>query len=146
MMSDIGGHAFCSVPSMNRTLLTDPPLIHHVDRTTADGQPVGAIMATDDHELIRDWARRHSAEPATGEATPSGPATVAVNDGGAGIRFNFPSAARFRPITWEEWFQNFHHHGLLFVYEREDQSGSYRLIPKHRVMTPIAATKATDAP
>jgi Protein of unknown function (DUF2934) len=29
------------------------------------------------------------------------------NDGGVGVRFNFPGAARFRPITWDEWFEHF---------------------------------------
>jgi hypothetical protein len=69
-------------------------------------EPPGAVLATDDHQLIREWAVRRSAEPATGEATPSGPATIDVRDEGAGLRFNFPAAAPFRPITWDEWFQD----------------------------------------
>jgi hypothetical protein len=87
-----------------------------------------AIAATRDHELIRRWAGRHQAEPATGERTASGDATVTVNDGGAGIRFNFPAAERFRPITWDEWFDNFEAHELVFVYERNapDHSPTYR--------------------
>jgi len=94
-------------------------------------------VATDDHELIREWATRHSAEPATGEATPSGPATLDVEDGGAGIRFNFPAAAQFRPISWDEWFQNFTQYDLMFVYE-EDVPGQppstrYRLTPKEKL-------------
>jgi hypothetical protein len=78
-----------------------------------------SIVATDDPELIRQWAVRQGAGPATGEATESGPATVGVQDGGEGIRFNFPGAARFRPISWEEWFRNFHKYELLFVYRPE---------------------------
>src|SRR5262245_58912411 len=62
-----------------------------------------ATAATRDHALIRQWAARHQVEPATGERTASGESTVSLNDGGAGIRFNFPAAARFRPITWDEW-------------------------------------------
>jgi hypothetical protein len=84
-------------------------------------------LSTRDHEAIRRWAARHCAEPATGEATSSGPATVSVNDGGAGVRFNFPSAARFRPITWDEWFANFDDHGLTFVYEEEVADRAYEL-------------------
>jgi hypothetical protein len=76
-------------------------------------------VATRDHELIRKWAARHHAEPATGERTASGDASVTVNDGGAGIRFNFPAAARYRPILWDEWFDNFENHELVFVYERD---------------------------
>jgi hypothetical protein len=87
-----------------------------------------AVAATRDHALIQRWAERHSAEPATGERTASGEGTVAVNDGGAGIRFNFPGAARFRPITWAEWLDNFETHELVFVYERDrtGQAQSYR--------------------
>ena len=70
-------------------------------------------------------------------ATESGPATVDVQDGGAGIRFNFPAAARFRPITWDEWFRNFRQHELMFVYEN-DQPGrppnaTYRLVPRQKL-------------
>jgi hypothetical protein len=62
----------------------------------------------------------HRAEPATGEATASGPATIAVNDGAPGVRFNFPGFAPFRPIGWEEWLAHFDRHQLLFVYEEQD--------------------------
>jgi|SRR3954452_4259026 len=87
-------------------------------------------LTTRDHELIRQWATRHGAEPATGEATSSGPATVSVNDGGAGIRFNFPGAARFRPISWEEWFENFDAHSLMFVYEEEVADRAYEFFQR----------------
>jgi hypothetical protein len=78
-------------------------------------------QTTKDHEAIQRWAAEHQAEPATGEATASGPATVDVNDGGVGIRFNFPGFARFRPIGWNEWFENFDQNRLLFVFEGQDQ-------------------------
>ena len=84
-------------------------------------------VATRDHDTIRRWAERHQAVPATGEATASGPPTVTVVDGGAGIRFNFPGVARFRPITWEEWFTNFDAHGLTFVYEEDVADRAYAL-------------------
>jgi hypothetical protein len=84
-------------------------------------QPDGVrIAATTDRDEITAWAVRHGAEPATGQATASGPATIAVNDGGAGIRFNFPGFARLRPISWDEWFDNFERHDLVFVYEEPD--------------------------
>ena len=82
-------------------------------------------LATKDHDLIRHWAERHHAEPATGEETASGPATTRVNDGGAGIRFNFPAFSRFRPISWAEWFDNFDLHGLTFVFEEEVADRAY---------------------
>jgi hypothetical protein len=87
-------------------------------------------LATRDHDLIKLWATRHKAEPATGEATSSGPATVTVNDGGAGIRFNFPGAARFRPISWDEWFENFDAHDLTFVYEEEVADRAYEFFQR----------------
>ena len=94
-------------------------------------------MATEDHELIREWAARHDAEPATGEATESGPATVDVRDGGAGIRFNFPAAARFRPITWDEWLRNFTQDHLMFVYQNDvpgqPPNSAYRLVPRQKL-------------
>lgn len=69
-------------------------------------------IATRDHGVIRQWTAWHQAEAGTGEATASGPATVEVHDGGAGIRFNYPGFGRFRSITWEEWFDNFDRHHL----------------------------------
>jgi len=100
------------------------PLCTEAEATSHEHREIRALM-TRDHQVIREWASRHKAEPATGEATPSGPATVTVNDGGAGVRFNFPSAARFRPITWEEWFENFDSYGLTFVYEEEVADRAY---------------------
>ena len=78
-------------------------------------------QTTRDHAVIRQWAGLHQAEPATGEATPSGPATARVRDGGSGLRFNFPGYARFRPIGWDEWLDHFDHHQLLFVFEEPDE-------------------------
>jgi hypothetical protein len=83
-------------------------------------RPGVRTRVTRDHDEIRRWAVLHKAEPATGEATGSGPAVLDVNDGGAGIRFNFPGFSRLRSIGWEEWFDNFEQHQLLFVYEEED--------------------------
>lgn len=100
----------------------------HID--AADVQPEFRSehkLATKDREVIRQWAARHGAEPATGEATASGPATITVNDGGAGIRFNFPGAGRFRPISWDEWFDNFDRYRLIFVYEENVADRAYEL-------------------
>lgn len=122
---------------MPRPLIPDQNPIRRVDRHSLTEQQSAGVMATDDLEVIRQWAARRDAEPATGEATQSGPATRDVQDGGAGIRFNFPAAAPFRPISWDEWFQNFTQHDLMFVYE-EDVSGGpastrYRLVRKEEL-------------
>ena len=91
------------------------------------GSGQGQSLATRDHDIIRAWAARHGAEPATGEATQSGPATVSVNDGGVGIRFNFPGIGRFRPISWSEWLEHFDRNRLTFVYAEEVADRAYAL-------------------
>jgi len=105
------------------------PLFSEIDRlsaTSAGASSAGArAIGTRDHDVIRRWAARHHAEPGTGEATASGPATVHLHDEGAGIRFNFPGAGRFRPISWDEWFENFDRHQLTFVYEEETPDRAY---------------------
>ncbi len=117
-----------------RIFLRENAQIPVVDLGSAAAQPPGAVVATDDHALIRDWAAQHDAEPATGEATRSGPATVDVRDGGAGIRFNFPAAGMLRAISWGEWFQNFTQHDLVFVYEKDlpgrSPNPKYELVPR----------------
>ena len=105
-----------------------------------DGGANPRLSGTRDHALIRAWADHHGAEPATGQATASGPAVIEVNDQGAGVRFYFPAAARFRPLEWDEWFAQFDNEELVFVFETGDEhEGStldrfggafYRLVPR----------------
>ena len=96
--------------------------------TDHEREPSPRIIVTEDHEVIRRWAATHQAEPATGEETASGAATsLKVNDGGAGIRFNFPSAAPFRPISWAEWFEHFDRHRLKFMYREELADRAYEV-------------------
>ena len=112
---------------------TNEPLFPQRDgfsMVASDGQTeTSAIRAisTQNHEVIRQWAARHHAEPATGIETASGPATLQVTDGGTVVRFNFPAAARFRPITWEEWFEHFDRRRLVFIYEEEVADRAYEL-------------------
>jgi hypothetical protein len=92
------------------------------------------VFATRDHVVIKEWARLLTAEPATGEASASGPATsLNVIDGGTGLRFNFPGIGRFRPISWEEWLDHFNRHDLTFLFENSrfgaPPSGRYRIVP-----------------
>lgn len=120
-----------------RRLLDDEGPIRLVDGDSSTEEQSAEVMATQEHELIRKWAARRGAEPATGEPTPSGAGTIDVQDGGAGIRFNFPGVGRFRPITWDEWFQNFVQHDLMFVYEGDmaghPPSTRYRLVPRQKL-------------
>jgi hypothetical protein len=104
-----------------------------VSRARADMPlaPSKRVVFTRDHEIIREWARKRQAEPATGEATVSGPATVDVKDGGAGVRFNFPGTGAYRPIEWDEWFENFDRYECAFVY---DNDGSTPLSSRYRIV------------
>lgn len=109
---------------------TDPALGKEESYATAtrklDGRKAAAAIKTRDHDVIRQWAARHQAVPATGEATSSGPATsMKVTDGGVGLRFNFPGFARFREIAWDEWFAHFDQHQLTFIYEEETSDRAY---------------------
>ena len=103
--------------------------------TSPTGASDSDVIYTRDHATIREWAAKRGAEPATGEATRSGPATVNVNDGGAGIRFNFPAASPYRSIDWEEWFENFDRHGCAFVFDNPAKEGPlsyrYRIVRAH---------------
>ncbi len=93
--------------------------------------PSTHVIFTRDHDLIREWAKKRQAAPATGEATPSGPATVDVKDGGAGVRFNFPGTGAYRPIEWDEWFENFDRHECAFVFDNDGatpMSSRYRIV------------------
>lgn len=100
--------------------------------TPSETEHGGGSLFTRDHEVVKRWAARRGAEPATGEATSSGPATLRVNDGGAGIRFNFPGTSAYRPISWDEWLANFDRNELAFVYDSETGDGPlssrYRIV------------------
>ena len=111
-----------------------PESSSRIPEVKAGSPDLGApVLSTRDHLVIRQWAEQRQAEPATGEATRSGPATVNVVDGGAGVRFNFPGYGPFRSISWEEWFANFDQYQLAFVYEDAADEGAalsyrYRII------------------
>jgi hypothetical protein len=117
---------------------TKEPLLHKLKRVPVvtsenDAGTFSGPVATRDHDVIRRWAAQRHAEPATGEATASGPATADIRDGGGGIRFNFPGLGRLRPITWEEWFDNFERHQLTFVYEDQPESHESST-PRYRIV------------
>lgn len=115
-----------------RQLLNDQEPISVVTANNDAEAADSKTLVTRDRDVIQRWAAKRGAEPATGEATASGPATVRVDDGGAGVRFNFPGAGRLRPISWDEWFENFEKNDLRFVYEEKTaegrQSSRYRVI------------------
>jgi hypothetical protein len=104
-------------------------LVTAADTLAASSEP----MATRDHAVIERWATRYQATPATGEETTSGSASgLHVADGSAGIRFNFPAAGLFRPITWDEWFDNFDRYSLTLVFELTTEGSTS--MPRYRIV------------
>jgi hypothetical protein len=104
-----------------------------------------SVWATRDHDIIRGWASEVDAEPATGEATTSGPASaLKVTDGGTGLRFNFPGVSPFRAISWDEWLDHFRSHDLAFVYDDTEpgrpKSARYRIVPASELSTSSVIT------
>jgi hypothetical protein len=118
-------------------LLPPPERLHRkVESVTRETERDASaeVLSTRDQEVIREWARSVQAEPATGEATASGPASTAkVTDGGTGLRFNFPGVSPFRIISWAEWFEHFNRQDLTFVFdnprEGEPPNARYRIVP-----------------
>ena len=113
-----------------------PPARSQITRGTRQTvlEARASVWTTRDHEIIRKWASEVGAEPATGEATASGPAsTLKVVDGGTGLRFNFPGVSPFRVISWDEWLDHFTSHDLTFVYDDDGPgrptSARYRIVP-----------------
>jgi hypothetical protein len=107
------------------------PRIRSVKSIDTAFQSSTQLVFTRDHESIRRWATERRADPATGEETSSGPATFKVNDGGAGIRFNFPGVSVFRPIGWDEWLANFDRNQCAFVYDIDTSrplNSRYRIV------------------
>jgi hypothetical protein len=102
------------------------------------------VVFTRDHEVIKRWAAARRAEPATGEATASGPASAStIRDGGAGVRFNFPGVAPFRPISWDEWLANFDDHECAFVFDNDSSSplnSRYRIVKAEEWKDFLSAT------
>lgn len=98
---------------------------------TAVGQvdkDVHETLLTEERTVIEDWARRRGAEPATGKGK------IHVEDGGSGLRFDFPGMGRFAPLSWDDWFREFEAYKLVFVYRecREDGqlSQDYRIVAR----------------
>jgi hypothetical protein len=122
-------HHCCSYVRSMMKAKADGPLLprpKHVPELPSDDATAAAapVISTRDHAMIRQWAEKRRAEPGTGEQTASGPASISVNDQGAGVRFNFPGMSKFRPISWDEWFENFDAHGCIFVCDNEARDGA----------------------
>lgn len=79
----------------------------------------GQTLVTRDHDVIREWAERRKAEPATVEGTEHG-------DHLGVLRFDFPGygGQSLRKVSWEEWLKTFDARGLNFLYQEHKRDGS----------------------
>jgi hypothetical protein len=78
----------------------------------------GRSLVTTDHEVIRRWAQKRRAVPATVSGTEHG--------GHLGVlRFDFPgySGDRLTEVSWDDWFEAFDKRRLNFIYQETQTSG-----------------------
>lgn len=107
--------------------LLSPPV--HVKWVTEPAQAADSpeqTLLTRQRVVVEAWARERHAEPATGKGK------IDVNDGGTGLRFNFPGMGRFQPIAWSDWFREFDEFHLVFAYRPATETGQatheYRIV------------------
>jgi len=77
----------------------------------------GQSLATQNHEVIRQWAQSRKAVPATVGDTEG--------RGGAGVlRIDFPGygGKRLKKVDWNDWFQTLRK--LTFLYQEHKRDGS----------------------
>ncbi|MGW4589713.1 Rho termination factor N-terminal domain-containing protein [Amycolatopsis thermoflava] len=89
--------------------------------TSPDDDPErpGRSLVTTDHDVIRQWAEKRKAHPATVPGTEHG--------GHLGVlRFDFPGYGGddLRHVEWDEWFATFDQRRLNFIYQEERSDGS----------------------
>ena len=89
--------------------------------TSPEEEPerAGRSLYTQDHDVIRQWAERRGAVPATVPGTRHG-------DRLGVLRFNFPGygGQDLEEVSWEEWFRTFDERGLNFIYQEQRSDGS----------------------
>src|SRR5579884_2442665 len=79
----------------------------------------GQSLATQNHDVIMQWAEERGAVPATV------PGTEHEHRPGV-LRLNFPGygGQDLKEISWDEWFEPFDERGLIFVYQEHKTDGS----------------------
>jgi hypothetical protein len=79
----------------------------------------GESLATQNHDVIRQWA----------EARKAVPATVGDSRRGNGIgvlRMDFPGygGKRLKKVSWNAWFETFDDNKLVFLFQEHKADGS----------------------
>lgn len=79
----------------------------------------GQSLATRSHEVIRHWAERRNAKPATV------PGTEHDNRPGV-LRFDFPDygGGELEDIGWDKWFESFDARNLVFLFQEHTSDGN----------------------
>jgi hypothetical protein len=98
---------------------TSRSLKYSQEVTSPDDEPErpGRSLATTSHEVIRQWAEKRSAKPATVEGTEHG-------DHLGVLRFDFGEPTDgLREVSWDEWFATFDARRLNFLYQEERKDG-----------------------
>ena len=78
----------------------------------------GRSLLTTNHDVIRQWAQRRNAIPATVAGTEHG-------DHLGVLRFDFGEHTNgLTKVDWDQWFQTFDERKLTFVYQETRSDGS----------------------
>lgn len=78
----------------------------------------GRSLVTTNHDVIRQWAQRRNAVPATVAGTEHG-------DHLGVLRFDFgDNTEGLTKVDWDQWFQTFDERKLNFVYQETRSDGS----------------------
>ncbi len=79
---------------------------------------VSAGKTTIDHEVIRKWAEKRKAVPASVEGTEHGEEDAGI------LRFDFkPTDAKLHPVDWDAFFDKFEESKLAFLYQEKTADG-----------------------
>lgn len=97
--------------------MADAEYSQPIDSPDDEPERPGRSLVTSNHDVIRDWAERRGAVPATVEGTEHG-------DHLGVLRFDFGGdSERLQHVDWDEWFQTFDDRGLRFIYQEEKADG-----------------------
>jgi hypothetical protein len=104
------GGAMLSRSTLRAKWIDDPE--DHPDRQ-------GQSLATRSHDVIRRWAERRGAKPATVEGSW-------YEDRPGVLRFDFPgySSGRLQEVDWDQWFRTFDERKLVFLFQEQKRDGS----------------------
>lgn len=78
----------------------------------------GRSLVTTSHDVIKEWAEKRDATPATVPGTEH-------DDRIGSLRFDFPGYGGdgLQHVEWNEWFETFDKRGLNFLYQEERKDG-----------------------